>query len=174
MTEKYDKNREDNRLKKQHDQVDDDSGSSESGTSGSRGGQVEFKEFVGRDQFLREDLLPPEERKRLLIVHTQLNESSVKKQKARRDEYNALKAGQTNLQDFRQTRRHEGYKPHTILADKRQFSGSDKQVNPLGNENISETNNEKKNELQYKYELQNRPQYVNAPRATPKPSPFNK
>jgi hypothetical protein len=148
----------------------DDTGSGSG--SGGQGGDIEFKDFIGKGEPLREDLLPPEERRRLLSAHSQVSEANIKKQKARRDQYKQLKEGKGNLQEFRQAGLNSGYKPHTILADKRQFSGSDKQVNPLGNDHESETNKEQENELQYRYELQNRP--TNAPRAAPKPSPFGK
>lgn len=164
-------NQEDiNNLPISDDETDGETGSSSSG--GSRSGQIEFKEFVAKTVPLREDLMPPEERKRLLIVHGQINEASVKKQKARREEYKALKEGRMDLHAFRQAGLSGGgVKPH-FLADKRQFSGADKQVNPLGTEHVSETNNDKKNELHYRLELQNRPEFV--PRSAPKPNPFGK
>lgn len=148
------------------EEEDDDS---RSGTSS--GGQIEFRTFVGNERS-RDDLLPPDERKRLLIAHQTLNESNVKKQKARFDEYQRLKEGKTSLQEFRQSKQPDfPFKPHAILANKAQFSGMDKPVNPT---EIADTNNDKKNELHYQYRLENRPQYTNAPRATPpKPSPFH-
>jgi hypothetical protein len=69
--------------------------------------------------------------------------------------------------------RSEGYKQH-FLSQYAQFSGTDSKVNPLASEHESETNNEKKGELTYQYQLQNRPEYANTPRSTPKPSPFGK
>lgn len=154
-----------------YDESDDEGESG--GSQGSSG--IEFKDFAGSNQFIREDLLSPEERKRLLIVHGQTNEASVKNQKARRDEYKALKEGKKSLEDFRRGKGAgmDGYKTH-FLSKLAQFSGMDAKVNPVTNEHMSETNNDKKEELVYQYQLQNRPQYANAPRVAPKPSPFGK
>jgi hypothetical protein len=154
-----------------------DGDESDGSETGGRDGRVAFREFVGVEHH-RDDLLPPDERKRLLIVHKQVNEQSVKKQKERRDLYKELKEGKTQLKEFRQgladSRNERGYKPHAILANKAQFSGMDRQVNTLPNENSAETNDEQREELQYQYNLQYRPQYANAPKAAPKPSPFNR
>lgn len=152
---------------------DDESGGTE---TGGNSGHIAFREFVGVER-LRDDLLPPDERKRLLIVHKNANEQSVKKQKERRDQYKDLKEGKTQLKDFRQgladNRNDRGYKPHAILANKAQFSGIDRQVNTLPGE-TADTNNDKRAELQYQYNLQYRPQHANTPKAAPKPTPFNR
>ena len=59
------------------------------------------------------------------------------------------------------------YRINPVLANKAQFSGVDRQVNALPNENVAETNNEKKEELQYQYNLRHRPQYAHAPKFIP-------
>jgi hypothetical protein len=148
---------------------EDDDG--RTGSSGS-GGKVEFRTFIGNERG-RDDLLPPDERKRLLAVHDTLNKESVKKQKARFDEYQRLKDGKTSLQEFRHAASQEyPFKPHTILSKEAQFGGSsDRQVSNLPNENNADTNKDKK-ELRYENRLENRPKYANAPSLAPTPSPF--
>jgi hypothetical protein len=48
-------------------QINEQNEDDESG--GSQGSGIQFKEFAGSNQFIRDDLLSPEEKKRLLIVH---------------------------------------------------------------------------------------------------------
>ncbi len=140
-------------------------------TSGGASGQVEFQNFIHAEQARRDDLLPPDEIRRLLAVNKNLHETKVKKQKALRDERKALKEGQTNLQDYRQgLAEQSNYKPHPILSEKAQFSGRDRQVNDLPNENIADTNPNDRHELKNNYEKKYQPQ--NAPKFTPKPTPY--
>lgn len=165
------------KLHRDDEKTEDESGqtgeSGESGDSGQGGqaGQVEFRDFLASDQHLREDLLPDEKR-RLLSVHSGLNEANVKKQKTKRDQYKALKEGKTKLQDYRQgltgTGANSPYRPHRILANKAQFSGIDRQVNALPNENVADTNEADRNELEQQYRLRYQPEMQ--PKFHPKPS----
>lgn len=143
--------------------------SGESGTGG-RSGQIEFREFIGVLP-LRDDLLTGEEKRRLLAVHEGAHESAVKKQKDTRDQRQLLKEGKVSLPAYRQGLAASGgvsqYKSHPTLSNKAQFSGMDRQVNSLPNEQISDTNNDKRQELQYQYNLVHRPQH--AMRFNPKP-----
>lgn len=143
----------------------------EDGSQGGQSGDIAFQAFVGIEKG-RDDLLPPDQLKRLLTVHKNEHEIKVKKQKSLRDERAALKEGKISLEAYRQANAERSdYRVHPILSNKAQFSGRDRQVNDLPNENIAETNPENRNELQYKYNLRHRPE--NAPRFTPKPTPFN-
>lgn len=138
--------------------------------TGSNTGQIEFRDFVHANQS-RDDLLPPDEIRRLLTVNKNLHEAKVKKQKALRDERQALKEGKVDLKDYRQGLSEESnYKAHPLLSEKAQFSGRDRQVNDLPNENIADTNPADRNELKNNYERKYQPQ--NAPKFTPKMTPY--
>lgn len=147
-------------------------GSSGSST-GSASGQIEFRDFLASGQS-RDDLLSVEELNRLLSVHQDVHEFNIKKQKDLREQRKALKEGKTNLQDYRQgvgQGMHSEYRMHPALADKAQFSGIERQVNMLPNENVAETNQANRNELELQYRLRHTPE--NTPRFNPKPQ-FNR
>ena len=84
-----------------------------------------------------------------------------------------VKEGKITLEAYRKNRQGYGqggesrYKNHPMLSDKAQFSGIDPQVNAVPNLNEAETNQDKRNELQYQYNLVFRPE--NAPKFNPKP-----
>lgn len=154
-----------------NDKVTEEEGgeTGESGTTGGQSGQIEFREFIGGVP-LRDDLLTGEEKRRLLSVHEGAHEGAVKKQKDTHDQRKALKEGKISLPAYRQGLASGGssqYKSHPMLSDKAQFSGIDRQVNNLPTENIAETNNDKREELQYQYNLVHRPQH--AMKFNPKP-----
>lgn len=149
----------------------DNSGQADDGSDSSTGTQsgIVFREFIGSAPS-REDLLPPDEKKRLIIVHQDLHEVRVKKEKSLREDRKALKEGKITVESY-----HQGmssgfqsqYKINPILADKAQFSGIDRQVIPLPSENVAETNQENRNELEHQYRLRYAPD--SAPRFNPKP-----
>ena len=144
---------------------DDDDDTGQTG----RGGAIEFHDFVSSNAHWRDDELPFDERKRLLMVHQDVHELKVKAQKEKREHYRQLKEGKMSLETFRENYgANAQYKPNPILADKAQFSGStDRQVNQLPNENIADTNPEQRNEL--RNELTHRLQYRPDPMFNPKP-----
>ena len=155
---------------------DTDGESGQSGQGGGQSGGIAFHDFIGVGQHTRDDLLSPEEKKRLLSTHDFTHEGRVKQQKDRRDQYKALKEGKTSLKDYRQGLMGAGmnaqYRVNPALADKAQFAGVDRQVNALPNENAAETNNEKREELQLQYNLRHHPEYANTPKfVPPKPIP---
>ncbi len=168
----------DNKYKKtallQHELDETEGESGQTGTSGTggQGGQIEFKDFLASTDSVRDDLLSGEEKKRLLSVHETVHESRVKKQKALQEHRQAVKEGKISLQDYRQglgNNASSQYKINPALADKAQFSGIDRQENPLPNENIADTNQDKRQELDLQYRLRYQPQ--NAPKFNPRPSP---
>lgn len=145
----------------------------ETGSTG-KSGQVEFRDFLSSGVPTRDDQLPYEEKKRLLIVHKESNENKVKKQKELRDQRKALREGKISLHDFRQGMGNgmsSQYKINPILADKAQFSGIDPQVNSIPNEHIAETNPEMREKLEHAFRLRYQPEH--APKFHPKPQ-FNK
>jgi hypothetical protein len=153
---------------------EDDSGRGEGGKGGKGGqsGQVEFKAFISLGETRRDDLMPPDERRRLLGTHKETHEGRVKKQKELMDQRHAVKEGKVPLQAYREgLMQNSGmgsqYKANPILANKAQFSGIDRQVNSLPNENVADTNPAEKNELRMNFDLQHRPEYV--PQFNPKP-----
>jgi hypothetical protein len=161
----------DDKRKKSINPNEGDSDERGTGTSGGQGGGIEFHDFIGTGDQVREDQLSPSELKRLLSVHQDIHEARVKKQKALREQRQAVKEGKIPLQVYRQglagTGMNAAYRANPILANKAQFSGIDRQVNALPTENIAETNQEKQEELQYQYQLRFAPE--NAPRFNPKP-----
>lgn len=133
----------------------------ESGESGQGGksGQIDFKDFTASTQHLRDDLLPDELR-RMLSVHDNLVEANVKKQKDKKAQYKALKDNKVTLAQHRQglgNGMSSQYRGHPVLNNKAQFSGIDRQVNALPNENIADTNEANRDELQNQYRLQHAP-----------------
>lgn len=147
-------------------------GDADAGESGSGGqsGAVEFKEFFGESP-LRDDQLPPDEIRRLLAVHAEVNEAKVKNQKEKRDNLKALKEGKLARDAYRQAYGADAsYTAHPALKDKAQFSGTDAEVSPVPTENKAEANEGDRNELKKEFDKQFTPQ--NMPKFNPKPSPY--
>lgn len=152
--------------------VDPDAEDESSGTSG-RSGDVEFRDFLNQTP-LRDDLLPPDEKKRLLAAHREGHESRVKKQKERREHYKAVKAGHSPVSTLRESLgsgMNSNYRPHPLLSDKAQFSGVDAKVNPNPTDHLADTNENDRHELENEYRLRHAPQFT--PKFNPKPQ-FNK
>lgn len=152
-----------------------ESGESGQGSQGGQSGAIQFHDFISHAENIRDDLLSYDDRKRLLSTHKDTNELRVKNQKEKRDNYKKLKEGKIDLQTFRQMEHAAGrgpfYKTNPILADKAQFSGIDKQVNALPTENMADTNQDKRDELQdaLENELRYRLGYSPSPKFNPKP-----
>lgn len=148
-----------------------DTGESGKGGKGGKRGEVEFKAFISLGEKGRDDLLPPDEKRRLLSTHKDTHELRVKKQKDLIDKRHAVKEGKMPLQEYRDGLRANNpasqYKTNPVLANKAQFSGMDRQVNSLPNENLADTNNAKRDELTYQYQLRYQPE--NAPKFNPRP-----
>lgn len=146
------------------------------GESGGQTGQIAFRDFLSSAENLRDDLLTPEERRRLISVHNDTHELRVKAQKDKRDLYAQLKSGKLPLQTYRQGVMGAGmssqYKANPALANKAQFSGIDRQVVADPTKNLADTNENQRNELQN--ELRLRLGLQAAPKFNPKPSPFNR
>jgi hypothetical protein len=148
----------------------------ESGDSGHLGGSgVEFHFDISPGE-RRDDLLSTEELKRLLKVHHDLHYDLVKKQKIERKNRNEIKEGKrpTVANDYSIGNSgfgaNQGGKQHP-LTQKAYFSGIDKQVIGLQSENVANTNEGQKNELEARLELKNRLQHKNAPKFNPTPRP---
>jgi hypothetical protein len=144
----------------------------ESGESGEGGksGAIEFHDFTINLENIRDDLLSPEDKRRLISTHKDTHELRVKSQKDKRDQYKALKSGQIPLQTFREGKgagMNALYKANPVLAAAAQFGGIDKQVNALPTENLAETNQDKREELVN--ELSHRLGYRAQPKFNPKP-----
>lgn len=148
--------------------VDDAQGDS---SSGGASGHIEFQDFLAAGISQRDDLLPPEERKRLISVHKETHERRVQEQMNTVKERKALKEGKLSLRSFYENMREAVttvFKTHPI-SRKAQFSGKDRQVNEIPG-NVAETNNDKRNELQHQYNLRHRPQHTHTPKFNPKPT----
>lgn len=151
----------------QDDQEDSGSG------SGGQSGQIEFRDFTASTQHTRDDLLPADEKKRLLSVHKDTHEQRVKKQKDLRELRTELREGKLNQQRYREGLAKAGlgggsqYKANPVLANAAQFSGIDKQENPLPTHNEANTNDGDRKELADRFELRYAPK--NAPVFNPRP-----
>ena len=145
----------------------------EGSATGGRSGEVEFRDFLAAGDRLRDDQLPPDERKRLLNNHKDIHESNVKKQKTLRDARVDLRNGKTSLENYRNglagAESTSQYKPHLILANAAQFSGQDRQIAQVPDKNISEANEADRNRLENEYRLRHQPEL--GPRFNPKPLP---
>jgi len=164
--------------------IDQDEESTQGGESGDtgQGGVTGAVHFRYQDSLAtrRDDALPPTEIRRLLTIHQDLHKEFVNKQKLTRKERKALKEGPRTL-DSRQgygsryghgAGRVSPYKQHPITS-KAQFSGMDRQVIGLPNENLQNTNDDKRNELENRLEhrLENRNELRAAPKFNPVPRP---
>ncbi|OGT59033.1 MAG: hypothetical protein A3F43_06720 [Gammaproteobacteria bacterium RIFCSPHIGHO2_12_FULL_42_10] len=139
------------------DSDDDD----QTGQGGDAGSGIAFHEFIASGAPLRDDLLSGGEQRRLLQVHQQLHAAYVEKQKTAQDKRQQLKEGKVSLEAYRNEKGQgatSDYQNHPVLSKEAQFSGMDNQVNAVPTENNAETNNDKREELQYQYRLANQPQ----------------
>jgi len=163
MSPKYDKNRPNNRKNKNMDKDDTDEGGS------GQGSNIQYRDFTEMDT-RREDQLPPDELKRLLSIHQDAQEDRVKKQKELRDVRKAQKEGKKAGKEYGQglsAGMQSQYPPHPILSEK--LKGADPQVNPNPNDNMVQTNEANRDELQNKYQLRHQPQLANRPKFNPTP-----
>lgn len=163
MSPKYDKDSPNNRKNKRKNEDTDEGG------SGRQGSDIQYREFAGLDS-RREDQLPPDELKRLLSIHQDAQEARVKKQKELRDMRKAQKEGKKAGKEYGQglsAGMQSQYPPHPILNEK--LRGADPQVNPNPNDNLVQTNEANRDELQHKYQLRHQPQLANRPKFNPTP-----
>jgi hypothetical protein len=145
------------------------------GDFGGKTGAIEVRIQTGVSGLQRDDLLAPNEIKRLQLVHEDKHKSNVDKQKTTREQRAAVKDGRYVSSMEGQHRQGLGggsgggttsrFKKHPI-SDK--FSGMrDKQVVGIPSLNEAETNSDLKDQLENK--LENRLQ--NVPRFNPRPRP---
>jgi hypothetical protein len=151
--------------------IQDDDDDSASGSFGGQTGEIAFRFHDAMQVSNRDDLLPPEEIRRLLIVHKETHKGRVDKQKVNREQRNALKEGVYVAPTVAQQLGRGGsgssaFKKHPI-SDMAQFSGIDKQVIGIPSNNEADTNPEQKDKLENR--LQNRLQ--NTPKFNPRPRP---
>ena len=161
-----------------HIPFDQDEEGSQTGEGGQGGvaGEIRFRYKDAMSIDPRDDALPPLEVNRLLAVHKDLHKAYIDKQKQTRKERKQLKEGRASLTSreglvvrARGTGggRYSPYKKHPI-SNRAQFSGIDRQISTLPTENLAETNEAKRNELENRYQLR----YQNAPKFNPKPRPY--
>ncbi len=152
-------------------QEDEDEGKGGGGESG--GIESRYRDPSSTEQ--RDDILSPAELKRRLAVHKDVHKSRVDKQKATRKERKEAKEGPVNLTSRKAYTGGMGaggaysqYKTHPIAI---KFSGiRDQKISAVPSENIAETNQEQKQELENKNENKLRLNYQ--PGFNPKPRPF--
>jgi len=169
LDENYGKKKKLNSFDRENE--DDETGQDSASGTGGQSGQIEFHDFLATGANVRDDLLPYDEKRRLLSLHKDIHELRVKQQKEKRDQYKNLKEGKIPLNAYRDGLRASGgsaqFKTNPILAQSAQFSGIDRQVSGLPTENIADTNQEQRDELQN--ELRYRLGYQPAPTFNPKP-----
>jgi hypothetical protein len=155
---------------------EDEKESGEGGSTGIGSGEIHFRYKDILSTGPRDDVLPQDEIKRLLIVHQDSHKDRVEKQKLMYKERQALKEGRTSVRMSVYDDRKMGYnfsgasasphKEHPILTRKAQFSGIDRQVTSLPTENQADTNLDAKEKLENQYRLRH------APKFNPKPRPY--
>jgi hypothetical protein len=162
-----------------HDRPDEEEdketqGGSDSGTNGTSDSGLQFVDFAGiTGKPLRDDLLPPDEIKRLLVIAANGHKESVRKEKTKRDAIKAVKDNKLSVANYREQfggAKNE-YKTNPILANKAQFSGISPEVTPNPTDSKTNTNEGEKNELTNEYRLTHQLQYDARPRYTPQPKP---
>jgi hypothetical protein len=157
------------KLNNEFEQKDEDEG----GESGQAGSGIEFH-FDLLTEEPRDDLLSPEELKRLLKVRNEWHYELVKKQKIERKTRNEIKEGKKP--SFSNAYGNAGYgmesafKSHPI-NQKAYFSGIDKKVIGIGSESLAKTNEGQKNELKQRLEPKKRLQHEHVPKFNPTPRP---
>lgn len=163
------------KINENDDKETGDQGTGEGGQGG-KSGEIAFRYTDVLSVEPRDDVLPPIEIRRILAIHKDIHKERVDKQKLTRKERQALKEGRIIYNAAANYRTGIGspgggtrsqYKTHPIAA---KFSGMDPKVNAFPSENISETNLDKKNELENR--LENKLRLQNAPRFNPKPRPY--
>lgn len=141
--------------------------------AGGAAGEIIFRYKDPYSASPRDDQLPSDEIKRLLIVHRDQHKGNVDKQKQTRKERAAIKEGKIPYNKQNQGRGFgpggvSNFKTHPI-ALRAQFSGIDKQVSNLPTNNEAITNDQLKNELDNRLELQLG--LTHRPSSAPKPRP---
>lgn len=134
---------------------DEDTGSGQGGKSG----QIEFRDFTGMGERARDDLLSPEETRRLLAVHQAINEGAVKKQKDLRAQRTQVQEKKISLSQYREGKGMGSgsvsqYKTHPHLQ---KFNGADPKVSMVPTEQVVETNPELRNKLEHQLRYQPSP-----------------
>jgi hypothetical protein len=160
---------------------EDETGEDGSGTStGAAGSGVEFHDFLA-PQPAREFPLSLSDQRRLLAMHDEVHKNNVLKQKSIKEDRKQIREKNVKVGAHRWgygtgigTGTGVGggqnqYKNHPTLSNKAQFSGIDKQINPLATDNVSDTNNADRNELQNQYTLRYAPELAPGLRFNPKP-----
>ncbi len=144
--------------------INQDEKDDESGTTGEGGvaGGIHFRYQDAMSIAPRDDVLPPHEIKRLLLLHKELHKEYVVKQKLERQNRKKLKAEGKMLSAARghDAGQRSLFRDHPLLSKKAQFNGADRQVTPDPNANMANTNEGQQNELQHRLapqpQLQNR------------------
>jgi hypothetical protein len=157
------------------DYIEKNSDEEEGGSSaGGQAGEIEFRYHDAMSVAKRDDLLPPNEIKRLLIVQKDLNKIRVDGARDERAARAARKKGEyvvpTVAQQLGRGGSGGGSSPHKKhpISDKAQFSG-DKKVIGIPSATNAKTNEDQKDQLENKNELKNR--YQNTPKFNPRPRP---
>ena len=143
------------------------------GESGKGGAGVRYRDPFAVKQ--RDDMLPPAEIKRLLLLHKEIHKGRVEKQKIARKERDAVKEKRPGAvaghgQGYGAGVQSNAARQHPTLSKAAQFSGIDKQVVPLPHDNLAETNQDQKQELEFRHELRHQHQLTQ--KFNPKPRPF--
>jgi hypothetical protein len=148
----------------------------EGGGFGGQTGEIEFHYKDAMSVANRDDLLPPNEIKRLLIVHKEMHKGVVEKQRDTRKARESIKSGKYVAPTVAQQLSGGGsggtspFKKHHI-SDMAQFSGTDKQVVGIPTENAANTNDDLKEKLENNLELKNQLQNKNTPKFNPRLRP---
>lgn len=161
------------KINENYDKNHEDEGEGEGGsTSG-----IEFRYHDVSSTEQRDDALSPEELKRLQAVHKDVHKARVDKQKITRKERKEAKEGPVNLTTRKAYKGEMGtggggayskYKTHPVAI---KFSGiRDQKISAIPSENIAETNQEQKQELENKNENKLRLNYQ--PGFNPKLRPY--
>jgi hypothetical protein len=155
----------------------EDSGTGGTGGKGGTGGQTGAVEFRYKDAMStrRDDVLPPNEIRRLQIVHKDIHKERVKKQMLSRKDRAARLAGNPAVRQPAQYQVGYGgsggalsrYKKHPVTDKMRGMA--DPQVIGVPNLSDATTNADLKDRLEN--QLQNRHRYQNVPKFNPRPRP---
>lgn len=144
---------------------DDEEGSGQAGEGqGGAAGKIHFRYRDAMSLPPRDDVLPPNEIKRLLQVHETLHKSRVDKQRQTRKERDALKQNKNNLTQQRGYGQGLGpssgsqFKQHPISL-KAYFSGIDKQMVSVPTELEADTNPEMQEKLENRFRLTHSPRH---------------
>lgn len=142
---------------------DEEGGEGQGGEGrGGKDGKIHFRFKDAASLEPRDDMLSPNELKRLLIVHKDIHKARVDNQRTTMEERKAAKEGrlhqlashQERLMGMRGNSAASNFKSNHPLNNHAQFAGIDNKINSIPNQSTVETNQELRDKLENRFQHQ--------------------